>query len=225
MLAGADGYKKRWVVALDEGDGRTSLALAGTFSDLVALPALDLLVIDVPIGLPEVGARRCDGLARAMIGRRRSSVFPAPIRPMLPAASYGEACDLRYRAEGKRCSIYLFGILPLIRDVDEQMSTALQEHIREGHPEVSFTALADGKPMGAHKSKPEGQAERRALLRAVFPDLDDSIARFGRPGAITDMLDAYVLLWSARRLAAGEGSSLPERPERDPRGLRMEIAY
>lgn len=106
----------------------------------------------------------------------------------------------------------------------EASSPALQARIREGHPEVSFTALA-GKPMDVHKAKPAGQAERRALLHAHFPDLEENIGRFGRGDAITDILDAYVLLWSARRIARGEGQSLPPEPEFDARGLRIEIAY
>lgn len=104
------------------------------------------------------------------------------------------------------------------------MTPALQTRIREGHLKVSFTALG-GQPMGAHKAKLEGRTQRRELLREVFPDMERSIAQFRRPDAITDVLDAYVLLWSARRLARGMGRSLPSEPEYDLRGLRMEIVY
>lgn len=224
MIAGADGYRKQLVVAMDRGEGSTRLELIPSPSDLIRRPDLERLLIDVPIGLPGRGPRTCDVLARKLIGPRRSSVFPAPIRPMLGAASYEEACERRHRVEGKRCSRQLFAILPFIEHVDDQMAPDLQDRIREGHPEVSFTALA-GEPVGASKASPEGQAQRRALLRKQFPDLEENVSRFGRPGALTDILDAYALLWSARRLVRGEARTLPSSPERDARGLRMEIVY
>lgn len=77
--------------------------------------------------------------------------------------------------------------------------------------------------MGAHKRKLEGRTQRRELLREVFPDIEQNITQFRRPDAITDILDAYVLLWRAQRLKDGSGRSLPPVPEYDPRGLRMEI--
>lgn len=224
MIAGADGYKKRWVVAVGHDDGTTRVELAESFSDLVRHPELEQIVIDVPIGLPDAGARQADRLARRMIGPRRNSVFPGPIRPMLGASTYEEACARRYGVEGKRCSKQLFAILPLIAIVDAHMSPGLQECIREGHPEVSFTALA-GHPMPTYKGKPEGRDQRLAVLRAVFPDLDDAVARFNHPGALTDILDAYALLWTARRVVAGRSETLPPDPERDRRNLHMEIVY
>ena len=224
MLAGVDGYKKRWLAALADEDGATRLELFGSFVELVQHPELKRVVIDVPLGLPETGPRRCDLLARKLLGPRRNSVFPAPIRPMLGAATYEEACERRRQAEGKGCSKQLFGILPLIEAADEAITPALQDRLREGHPEVSFTALS-GQPMRAHKAKPEGQAQRRDLLGRVFPDLEQTITQFRHPGAVADILDAYVLLWSAQRLERGVGRSLPPELEYDPRGLRMEIVY
>lgn len=224
MLAGVDGYKKRWIAALADDDGTTKVEIIDSFTELVRRTELELTVIDVPIGLPELGPRRCDPLVRQLIGLRRNSVFPAPIRPMLGAATYDEACNRRRRVEDKGCSKQLFAILPLIEGVDEQMSPRLQDRIREGHPELSFTALS-GQPMLAHKAKPEGQRQRRELLRNVFPDMEQAIVAFRRPDAITDILDAYVLLWSAQRLVRGSGRTLPPEPEYDVRGLRMEMVY
>jgi predicted RNase H-like nuclease len=224
MLAGADGYRKRWIVAIDEGGGSTRIGLVDTVAQLIGSPQLELLLIDVPIGLLDAGPRQADIRARQMIGPRRNSVFAAPIRPMLGATSYREACDIRYEIEGKRCSKQLFHIIPLIRQLDEMVAPDLQDRVREGHPEVSFTALG-GAPMTAAKLKPEGRAERLDHLRREFPDIDENIARFGRRGAIVDILDAYVLLWSARRIAAGRGEAIPPEPEYDSRGLRAEIVY
>ena len=43
------------------------------------------LAIDIPIGIPEAGARPADREARALLGPRRNSVFPAPVRAAGPA--------------------------------------------------------------------------------------------------------------------------------------------
>lgn len=222
MIAGADGYRGQWVVATDDGDGRTSLSLVLDLSAFIARPDLEVLVIDVPIGLHERGRRGCDVETRRLIGPRRNSVFTAPIRPMLRAATWEEACAIRFEIEGKRCSRQAFGILPLIREVDRLMTPALQNRVREGHPEASFTIMT-GTPMLHYKGKPQGRADRLAALRSHFPDLPEQIDAFGRAGAITDALDAYALLWTARRIRNGEALSLPSRPEIDPRGLRAEI--
>lgn len=224
MLAGVDGYKKRWIVALDSGDGFTQLELVDSFADLLRRSDLEVVLIDVPIGLPDHGARGCDRLARTMIGPRRNSVFSAPIRSMLGATSWEDACQRRHLVEGKRVSKQVSAILPLIESVDAQMTPSQQRHVREGHPEVSFAALA-GTPMQAPKRKREGRAQRLRLLRAEFPDIEKNIAEFSQPGAITDILDAYVLLWSAIRVSRHQGESLPAEPEYDSRGLRMEIVY
>lgn len=224
MLAGADGYKKQWVVAVGDREGATQIELAASFVDLIHRPDVELLVIDVPIGLPEYGARSCDRLARQLIGSRRSSVFSAPIRPMLGATSWEDACERRQFVECKRVTKQVFGILPLVESVDAHVTPLLQRRVRESHPEVSFTALA-GEPMRAHKSKAEGERQRRTLLRAEFPDMEENIAGFRHPGAITDILDAYVLLWSARRIFRRRGAAFPTEPEYDSRGLRMEIVY
>ena len=38
-----------------------------------------------------------------------------------------------------------------------------------------------------------------------------------------DFLDAFAMLWSARRVKGGEAISIPERPQHGSRGLRMEM--
>jgi predicted RNase H-like nuclease len=222
MIAGADGYRKQWIVVSEAEGDRMRIELLPDFETVIAVLCPEILVIDVPIGLHDAGRRACDVEARRLLGPRHNSVFTAPIRPMLIAESWEEAAAIRSAVEGKRCSRQLFGILPLIRSVDARMSPALQERIREGHPEVSFTFMS-GTPMAHHKSRAAGRAERLELLRHEFTDLDQRIAGFGRPGAVTDILDACALLWTARRVRDGTCCVLPAEPEVDPRGLRAEI--
>ena len=220
-IAGADAYKQRWVVASECGGSRTKLQVVDDFPSLLGC-GFDLLVIDVPIGLMEAGRRHADYAARALLGPRRNSVFPAPLRPALGASSWEEACAIRQRIEGKRYSKQTFGILPLIRAVDRHMTPALQERVREGHPEVSFRLL-HGSPLLLPKTTEEGHALRKALLLEQFPDLERSIDELGRPGARNDVLDAYSLLWTARRIVSGSATVLPPTPQIDTKGLRAEI--
>ena len=163
----------------------------------------DLALIDIPIGLLD-GPRPCDVQARALLGPRRSSVFPAPSRRLLRARRYAG-----------QCSIQLWNILYKIREVDEALTPRLQRRVREAHPECSF-ALLNGAPLRFAKKKPEGLAERRALIEQLF----GPVPRLAG-AAPDDVLDAYALLWSARREASGTARVLGG--ERDSRGLRCEI--
>jgi predicted RNase H-like nuclease len=198
-LAGVDGCRGGWVVAWDGG-----AQVLSTFAHILSL-RFDLILIDIPIGLLDTRPRRCDVEARSLIGARRSSVFPAPARRLL-----------RSRRYARQCSVQLWNILDKIREVDAAMTPARQRRVREAHPEVSF-ALLNGGPLDHPKKRAEGEAERRALLRPLFGDLPSV------PGAARDdVLDAHVLLWSARRVARGEACVLGSG-ERDERGLRCEI--
>src|SRR5699024_4850937 len=99
-----------------------------------------------PIGLPDAPKRSVDSMARRLIGARRSSVFPAPLRSMLDAPDYTTACRIREAAVGTRCSKQLFAIMPKIKEMDDALTPALQDRIREGHPELSFTMMNRGEP-------------------------------------------------------------------------------
>lgn len=224
MIVGVDRYKDGWVAAIGGSDKGTRIELFASFEDLLAREDLELIVIDVPIGLLDQGRRQCDVLARKLFGPRRNSIFTAPIRPMLAAATWEEACEIRERIEGKRCSKQVFGILSKIRELDTRVTPELQGRVREGHPEVSFAALR-GEPLEHYKGTPEGRALRLELLLRVFPDLRERIQKFAVPNALTDVLDAYTLLWTARRIQRGTAVSVPEKPECDGRGLRAEIVW
>jgi predicted RNase H-like nuclease len=222
MIAGLDGYKGRWVAALELADGRTDLRLVDSVVDFLSESAITHAVIDVPIGLVECGVRQCDQIARSRLGRRAASVFPAPLRSMLLATSHREASQIRIAIEGKGCSIQAASIIPLIRSVDALMTPALQSVMREGHPELSFAVMA-GAPMKYPKRKRAGREERLTLVRQVFDDVLQAIATFRHPGAITDILDAYAMLWTARRLRDGTAETIPHSSMVDARGLRMEM--
>ncbi len=226
-VLGVDGCRAGWVIAeaeadVREPDFRVVPDLSEVFADIRAV-----VVIDIPIGLPEASPRQCDLEARRLVGKRGSSVFPAPMRAALDGwEDYLRACDLNQAACGKMLWKQTFAILRKIRDVDHLMSPELQARVREGHPEVTFRVLA-GAPLDFNKSSREGKADRLRILANLGVRFDPTAERdtIGRSRvAEDDIIDAVAMLVSARRILLGREMVLPTGSVyRDRRGLRMEI--
>lgn len=223
MIAGVDWFEGSWLTVVEDAAGTIRVERAPAFADLLGRPDLETLVIDVPIGLPDRGARVCDLQARKAIRPRGSSVFPAPIRPVLGARSQAEASQIRYAIEGKRCSAQAYAIYPIVADVDRQMSPEVQRRIREGHPELSFAGMNGGAGLQWPKRSDEGRRERIHHLAPYFETLSAHVDSIEPRRAVIDLLDAFAMLWTARRVRSGRAVSLPGLPEYDARGLCMEI--
>jgi predicted RNase H-like nuclease len=227
-VAGLDGCAGGWVmvVAALDGGGRYTVDGVERIPDLGALAGrleageLASVGIDIPIGLPPTGRRRCDVEARRMIGPRRSSVFPAPVRGVLGATTHADATRRSRAVSGTGLSRQAFGLLPKVREADGFVTPRLQRHVFEVHPEVSFTALA-GRPMAHYKKTPAGRAERLDTLGRVFGDgVVDGRWRLDGTSP-DDVLDALAVAWSAGRRLTRTHVQLGG--ELDDRGLRMEI--
>ena len=230
VVAGLDGCAGGWLCLWGEAEGGPVygriLCRLAELAELVPAPAV--VGADIPIGLSAAGPRACDRAARRFLGRGRgSSVFPAPIRPMLAAGSYAEACAVGQRTDGRKLSRQTWNILPKIREMDDFLAAdpARAGWVREVHPEVSFAAWNGGTPMAHNKKTAAGAAERRALIEAGFGDAPATVAAALPAEAYVqdDLLDAFAVLWSARRIATGAAFRLPEVPASDERGLAMEI--
>jgi predicted RNase H-like nuclease len=198
--AGVDGCRGGWVVATD-GWATEGLTVEARFADVLLLVE-GIVAVDMPIGLPALGQRRaCDTAARGALGRRRSSVFPAPSREALAAGSFAEVAGL---------SIQAWNLVPKVREVDE----AWLPRVREVSPELSFAVLA-GQPMAHPKRTAGGRSERlEALGLTEVPRV--------RGAAADDVLDALACLRSAHRLAAGTALALGDGTL-DARGRPMTI--
>lgn len=207
IVAGADGCRGGWAVAVADAESILDIRVVPTFADVLALRC-DAVAVDMPIGLLDHGPRACDVEARRRLGPRRSSVFPTPLRPMLAATTYAEASAVA------GLSKQAFHLLPKIREVDALMTPDLQHTIVEVHPELCFAALR-GSPCQSPKRTAEGRAERRA---AVTAPLD----RPPRGAAWDDVLDACALVYTARRVVHAAVERLGDGA-RDARGLRCEI--
>src|SRR5262245_48882967 len=95
VVVGVDGCPAGWVcLQVDLQSRITTIRIVAKLSELIhSEPLPQLIAIDIPIGLPLSGARACDVVARRLLGPRRSSVFPAPVRAALRAGTYAEACN------------------------------------------------------------------------------------------------------------------------------------
>jgi predicted RNase H-like nuclease len=222
ILAGVDGCRGGWI-AVVERDGRRSTEVFRDFAEVVRSEGA-IVVIDIPIGIMAAVPRAVDRAARELLGSRACCVFSAPYRPMLQAKSYAEACNVREAIDGKRCSKQAFEISKKIAEVDSVMTPHLQNRVFEGHPEVTFAFMAGGAAVQHRKKSEAGTAARVALLRAHFEEVQ-AVAEASRPVGVArdDLLDAYAMLWTAKRIAQGTSKRLPEFTQHDDRGLRAEM--
>lgn len=233
-LAGVDGCRAGWVVALARDDTATltlqQVRLCPRFDDVLALqPSPDVVAVDIPIGLldePRPGGRDCDRQARRLLGRRASSVFSPPCRRILQATHYDQV-------RGHGMSRQAFGILPKIRAVDSLMTPAWQKTVYEAHPELAFLSLI-GTPLHRNKKTLAGRTQRLQALRHLpakplhnlSPVLQEAFKTFKRSQvAPDDVIDACALLCTAYRIARHQASRVPLDTQNDARGLQMAIWY
>jgi predicted RNase H-like nuclease len=199
-VLGVDGWRGAWVGARLDGRAVELLALPDAAA-VLAVPDVEVVGIDMPIGLSDDGVRLCDVEARRRLGRAGSSVFPAPVRAVLRARDYAEARQLSVEATGGRSlSAQSFQLVAAIRGLDDVLGDPPSERVVEVHPELAFRALDDR--VCDPKSSARGQAQRIRALQPVMDVLDALAAAPPRVPAV-DALDACAAAWSARRIADG----------------------
>jgi predicted RNase H-like nuclease len=190
------------------------------FADVLALD-VDVIAVDMPMGLLDSGPRSCDVAARAALGVRRSSVFPAPARAVLGSATYAEALARSRATHGKGLSVQAFNLVRRIEEVDRLVGPDDQARVVEASPELSFAVLA-GAPLSESKRTSPGRSQRLRLLETVFTDVARRLAEPHPGAAADDVLDAYAVAWTARRVASGSATRMGAG-EQDSRGLRCVV--
>src|SRR5579884_1968927 len=192
-----------------------------TFIDLIDhRPAYSVIALRLPIGLRSVhqaGGRSCDVAARKLLGRPRSAAIASPPSREDLAA---------FRSGGRPAvSAVVAAQLARIAEAYEVIGSYHQRTVFEVHPELSFFQLNGNRPLRRPKHTGARREERRSLLLEKIPGaeraLDHPVA-----GASPDHLaDGLALLWTARRIFARAVTRLPELPEWDEEGFRMELVY
>ncbi|MDT7536799.1 MAG: hypothetical protein QOI82_384 [Actinomycetota bacterium] len=218
VVLGADGVSRnRWVVAEVDATGPVTWHLVTGAADLLRLADVSgaaAVALDVPIGLPTSGRRRCDEEAYAFLGARRSSVFMTPPRHVLEHDRYAAA-----RAASPGLTAQAFALITRIRDVDATLRSRgpkVHESVFECHPELSFKTMT-GVELPRKKSANGALLRMEALAAAGLTDVRDAPDEAG----LDDALDALACAWTAQRWTAGEAQVLGG--ETDALGVPMRI--
>jgi predicted RNase H-like nuclease len=189
-----------------------------TFVDVIdQRPAFAIVALNAPIGYLEEfepGGRPCDREARALLGRRGAAIQSAPIRVQVEQGASGSSGGLSAVAQK---------LLPRYREVATEMAPYRQRVVYEVSSELTFFQLNEDTPLRWSKRTEQGQEERRTLLAKKIPGgeriFDAKLPRV----PYSHMLDVAAFMWTARRIFARAGVRVPQDPQWDDQGLRMEI--
>jgi len=193
----------------------------------------DILLIDIPIGLPEKiedELVRPDQQLRDRLHGKKSSVFNTPCRQAVYCDDKQEAKAINLQVLKKSLSEQSLGFSKKIREVDQFLYDNRQfiGRLRESHPEYGFTVLNHGRPLISKKSELSGLEERQLLLSQYFPNtektINEMLSKYPRQLA-DDFVDAMVLAVIGYIGMQNGFLTIPEHPEKDCRGLPMEIVY
>jgi predicted RNase H-like nuclease len=215
----ADGYDHTTVV---DGVGELWTRYEG---------AAARIAVDVPIGLESAAAPRPnERAARELLGERRNTVVPAPVREAARKQRYRTAARVHERKTGRELSKQAFERAHLASAMDDFLVTIdeAQPIFVEAHPELCYLAFA-GEPMGHPSDVSAGYAERMRTLAEFDLDAPPTVqsvaeATAGSAVPIPAVIDA-VALGLTLRPGAGELRSLPVDPPTDEEGLPIRYVY
>lgn len=220
-VVGVDGTRGGWLAIYLSAGRFAGVHLSPEFRPLVqAFPQDSVIAVRIPIGLPTRGRRLADLAARRVLSSRRNSVFLVPPRHVLEAPKFQGAVEIARGLESS-ASQQIYALRHKILEVNDLASDS---RIVGVHPEVSFWALNEYRPLNYGKGTWNGLMMRLQLLREVGVELPPRIDAIDKVSP-DDMIDAAAAAWSASRIARGEARSLPEQPETDSKGRPMAIWY
>ena len=220
LVAGVTPSAGQWLVASAKVSGATFAPeeprLIATFSLVLdERPTFDAILINAPIGYPigvDLGFRTCDREARELLGSRGNVITAVPGRRVFEKANIS--------VEGLDAVTQV--LMPRYRNVASEMSPFRQRQVYEGHPELSFFQLNGGGPMQHQRFREAGREERRQLLISKLNGIERVLNIEIEGVKPHQLIDAAVLVWSARRAFTHTARRLPYDPEWDSEGLRME---
>ncbi len=187
------------------------------------IPNYKIIAVTVPIGLPTSprrGGRKADQEARRVLGfPHAGAIGSTPTREALDKTTYAAA----RKANGGLLDVVTWQRFRKIHELDEEMQPYLQRRVYEVRPELSFFQINENVPMRFTKNSRAGHEEREALLRRRMPGSERILDADVKRVRLSHLVDAAVTLWTARRIVAKAVSRVPDDPEWDDKGLRMEI--
>jgi predicted RNase H-like nuclease len=233
FVVGVDGCRAGWLAVKLSHHGTWESRIFHNMASLwSSYHRAALILVDIPIGLPEVtNDRICDKAARKVLGPRKASIFPVPCRAAVYARDYDAAIKINEKVTGKRIFRATWNLIPRMRQVDEilQADPQARRVIREAHPEVLFWGLNQTRPMTISKKDKAGEAERLEVLQTVYPPAEvlflEAVKSLpGGNAARDDLMDALAAAVTGL-IGDTKLKTLPASPERDAQGLPMEMVY
>jgi predicted RNase H-like nuclease len=216
---GIDGIKDGWVGVWIDESRALGYKKSRWLDDLLVEPYTRAM-IDIPIGLPEKGNRQCDRDAKKLVGPR---VFLGARWDVWSFGRYDEANEFYRKNHEPGISIQLWSIRDKLREANEIVTPERQQRVLETHPELVFWRL-NNCGIAERKKTVEGRNRRISLLKPLgFEQLEAWVTNLRGTGIKPDdLLDACAGAVAARE----HGHRVPPaEPEKDPRGLRMEMWY
>ncbi len=180
-------------------------------------PSYSTVALNAPIGWPDKsvpGGRTCDQEARAMLGRRGSSIKSAPVR-----VDDGRQIDLL----PDHMDAITRTLLPKYREVAAEMAPFRQRTVFEAHSDLTFYQMNGEEPLQWSKESAKGVEERTDLLVAKIQGVERVLEAEIPDVTIAHLLDVAAFMWTARRIFTHSGVRIPADPEWDDQGLRMEM--
>jgi predicted RNase H-like nuclease len=211
---GVDACRAGWVGIAWSG-GAIQAYVGADIDGVVAMATgvgiVDVIGIDIPIGLADNTSRQADLLARKAAGPRWASVFVTPVRAALLIDNYAEASALNRRLTGAGISRQAYNLRDKILQVDDWLPRA-PGRVVEAHPELTFAELA-GAPLADGKSTWSGAVRRRRLLAEAGLEVSGDLGLAGNQVGVDDVLDAAAVAWTAARVGSGAARCTPDPPE------------
>jgi predicted RNase H-like nuclease len=227
LIAGVVPVRNGWLVATGRLMGATMVVadihVAAKFIDVLdARPSYQVITLHAPVGLPEgdeQGGRECDKAARKLLGwPRQAAIVSPPTREELSALTEAAPAPTPARRRRHRTT------LEHAAEIDEAIAAYWQRTVYETNPELSFYELNSSRPLRYGKHSMHGQAERLKLLSARMGGVDRLVEkRLPRSVRRSQLIDSLGALWTARRIAGRAINSLPDTPQWDDQGRRMEL--
>jgi len=222
LVAGVTPCGRAWLVAPAKLQGTIFAPeepqLITPFSEVLdQRPTFSVIALNAPVGYLDIaaaGGRTCDREARALLGPKRgSSIQSAPVR--------SSTNELEFIDE--HLDAISMTLLPRYREVAAEMAPFRQRTVYEVHSDMTFYELNDSQPLQYPKQTERGLEERKALLEVKFPGVARILAAEVPGASMSHLLDVAAFVWTARRIFNKAAIRIPQDPEWDEQGLRMEI--
>ena len=234
LYVGVDWSDGAWFAVAFDGSGFDHAAVFDEVGDLWVRyeDHAERVLVDIPIGLIEEGEsqRRCDELAREVLGGLGGTVVAPPVREATRKRRYPAAQRVNERKAGRGITERAFTMSDAVTAVDELLQNVPEARaaFAESHPEVCYRAFA-GEPLEHDKACAAGYAERMRTLAQYDRDAPPVVqaaaaATDGTHVVVADVLDAVVLAYTAAPTGATL-RTLPADPPTDAKGLPMSTAY